>query len=105
LCGASLRHSPSIRLNSVRRFRQIAYAIVFGGWMLPAYLAQAAGARAPKTAPDTRTPFEVMAGVAPTPAPAEQAASLFNAIAFVWFLMALLYAAVLAIRLRRGLVR
>jgi hypothetical protein len=89
----------------MRRFRQFAFAILFGGWMLPAYFGQAASARAPKSAPDTRTPFEVMAGVAPPPAPAEQAASMFNAIAIVWFMIALVYATVLAIRLRRGLVR
>jgi hypothetical protein len=89
----------------MRRFRQIAFGILFGGWMLPAYLAQAAGARAPKSAPDPRTPIEVIAGVAPPPVPAERAASMFNAIAVVWFLIALLYATVLAIRLRRGLAR
>lgn len=87
----------------MRRFRQIAFAILFGGWMLPAFLAQAAKERAPKAAPQSRTALELLTGAAP-PAPAEQAASMFNTIALLWFLIAVAYAVVLAVRLRRTLV-
>ncbi len=90
----------------MRRLRQIAFAILFGGWMLPAFLAQAARERAPKNVPDPRTPLEVIAGIAPPPpAPAERLASMFNAVAGLWFVIALCYAAVLTMRLRRTLVR
>ncbi|MFN2565952.1 MAG: hypothetical protein ABR499_13230 [Gemmatimonadaceae bacterium] len=88
----------------MQRLRQIAFAILFGGWMLPTFLAQAARARVPKNVPDPRTPFEIMAGIAPPPAPAERVASMFSTIAMLWFVVALLYAAVLAMRLRRTLV-
>ena len=88
----------------MRHFRQIAYAILFAGWMLPAFLAQAARARAPKPV-DPRTPLQIIAGVAPpAAAPAERVATLLNAIAIVWFLIALVYAVVLTLRLRRTLV-
>jgi len=88
----------------MRWVRQIAFAILFAGWMLPAFLAQAVRARAP-AAPDPRTPFQVMAGVAPPPpGPAEQVASMFTAIAVLWFLIAFIYAGVLAMRLRRSLL-
>jgi hypothetical protein len=94
------------RLTFMRRLRQIAFAILFAGWMLPAFLAQAARERAPKNVPDRRTPFEIAAGIAgPPPAPAERMASMFSTIAVLWFLIAILYAAVLATRLRRTLVR
>ena len=90
----------------MQRLRQIAFAILFGGWMLPAFLAQAARERAPKNVPDPRTPLEVMAGLTPPPsAPAERVASMFSTMAVLWFVIALLYAAVLAVRLRRTLVR
>lgn len=72
--------------------------------MLPAFLAQAVRERAPAT-PDPRTPLQVMAGVAPPPpGPAEQLASMFTTIAVLWFVIAFIYAAVLAMRLRRTLV-
>jgi hypothetical protein len=90
----------------MRRLQQIAFAILFAGWMLPAFLAQAARERAPVAAPDPRTPFQVMAGVAPPPpGPAERAASMFTTIAVLWFVIAFIYAAVLVMRLRRTLVR
>jgi hypothetical protein len=90
----------------MRRFRQIAFVILFAGWMLPAFLAQAARERAPNNAPDPRTHLERIAGVGPpSPPPAERLASMFSAIAVLWFLIALGYAAVLAMRLRRTLVR
>jgi hypothetical protein len=88
----------------MRRLRQIAFAIVFAGWMLPAFLAQATRARAPK-AVDPRTPLQIIAGVAPpAPSPVERLATMLNAIAIVWFLLALVYAVVLTVRLRRTLV-
>jgi hypothetical protein len=89
----------------MRRLRQIAFTILFGGWMLPAFLAQAARARVPKNVPDPRTHLEIIAGVAPpAPAPAEWLASMFSAIAVIWFLIAIAYATVLTVRLRRTLV-
>jgi hypothetical protein len=100
----SLPYPRSTRLCGMRRFRQIAFAILFGGWMLPAFLAQAAKQRAPKAAPQSQTALELITGVAPPPTPAEQAASMFNVIALLWFLIAVVYAVVLAIRLRRTLV-
>jgi hypothetical protein len=100
-----LRWSRSIRLFGMRRLRQVAFAILFCGWMLPAFLAQAARERAPTNAPDPRTHLQIIAGVAPpTPPPAERLASMFTAIAVIWFLIALGYAAVLTMRLRRTLV-
>jgi hypothetical protein len=90
----------------MRRLRQIAFVILFGGWMLPAFLAQAARERAPKTVADPRTRLEIIAGVAPPPpAPAERLASMFSTVAVIWFLIALGYATVLTMRLRRTLVR
>jgi hypothetical protein len=72
--------------------------------MLPAFLAQAARDRVPTNVPDPRTRLEIIAGVAPPPPPpAERLASMFNAIAALWFLIALGYATVLTIRLRRTL--
>ncbi len=92
------------RLIVVRRFRQVAFAILFGGWMLPAFLAQSARARAPRSAHLPQAPLEVVGGVAPPPAPAERLASMFTMIAVLWFLTALVYATVLTVRLRRTLV-
>jgi hypothetical protein len=90
----------------MRRLRQVAFAILFGGWMLPAFLSQAARERAPTNVRDPRSQLEIIAGVAPPPpAPAERLASMFSAIAVLWFLIALGYAAVLTMRLRRTLVR
>jgi hypothetical protein len=101
-----LRRPVIDRLSVMRRFRQIAFAVLFGGWMLPALLAQAARERVPTNVPDPRTRLEIIAGVAaPPPPPAERLASMFNAIAVIWFLIAVGYAAVLAMRLRRTLVR
>jgi hypothetical protein len=45
-----------------------------------------------------------MTGVEPAPAPVEQVVTIFRVIAGLWFLIALIYAAVLTIRLRRTLV-
>src|ERR687895_2448841 len=74
----SLPHSRWTRLSDMRRLRQIAFVILFSGWMLPAFLAQAARERAPKSVPDPRTRLEIIAGVAPPPpAPAERLASMF----------------------------
>jgi hypothetical protein len=87
----------------MRRFRQIAYVILFAGWMLPAVLAQNARARAAKTAP-VRSRLELMIGVEPPPTPADRAASVFRGIAGVWFVFALVYAGVLTVRLRRTLL-
>jgi hypothetical protein len=89
----------------MRRFRQIAFAILFAGWMLPAFLAQGARSRAPKPV-DPRSPLQIVAGVAPPPSsPVERLATMLNAIALIWFLLALVYAVVLTLRLRRTLVR
>ena len=102
----SLPNSRPIRLSVMRRLRQFAFAVLFGGWMLPAFLAQGARERAPKHVPEPRTHLQIVAGVAPPPpAPAERLASMFSAIAVIWFLIALGYAAVLTMRLRRTLVR
>lgn len=89
----------------MQRLRQIAFLILFGGWMLPAFLAQRAGERAPATVPDPRTRYEILSGVEPPPTPEERMASMFTTIAVLWFIIALLYAAVLTMRLRRTLVR
>ena len=88
----------------MRRLRQIAFTVLFAGWMLPALLAQAVRARGPQAVPDVRTPLEVMSGMAPPPMPAERAASMFTTIAVLWFVIALVYAVVLTVRLRRTLV-
>ena len=73
--------------------------------MLPAFLAQAARERVPAPVHDSRTHLQVLAGAAPPPpAPAERLASMFTAIAVIWFLIALGYATVLTMRLRRTLV-
>jgi hypothetical protein len=88
----------------MRRLRQIAFGILFLGWMLPAFLGQGAKDRALKSKPRSRTAIEMLTGAAPAPAPAEQAASMFNTIAVLWFLIALGYAVVLVVRLRRTLV-
>ena len=75
--------------------------------MLPALLAQSARAKAPRAVHLPRTPLQVIGGVAPPapPAtPAERVATLFTTIAVLWFLIALAYAVVLTVRLRRTLV-
>lgn len=88
----------------MRRLRQIAYAILFAGWMVPALLAQVARDRAPTKAPGARMPMDLMIGDEPLPSPVEQVVTMFRVIAGLWFLIALIYAAVLTIRLRRTLV-
>ena len=91
----------------MRPLRQIAFAILFAGWVLPALLAQSARAKAPRVVHLPRSPLQVMSGVAPPappPAPAERVATLFTTIAALWFLIALVYAVVLTVRLRRTLV-
>jgi hypothetical protein len=88
----------------MRRFRQLALMVLFAGWMLPAFLAQAARARAATSAPAPRTPLGMVSGIAPAPPPAERLASMFNSIAIIWVSIALVYAVVLTLRLRRTLV-
>lgn len=66
------------------RIRTVAYAVIFGGWMLPALLARLAPARM-------------------GPELGGEVARLFNGIAGGWIALAGAYAAVLAVRLRRGL--
>lgn len=92
------------RLSGMRRFRQIAYAILFVGWMLPALLAQSAGEKAATAPPRPRSHLERMQGIEPPPTPAERTATMFRAIAGLWFVVALIYAGTLTIRLRRTLV-
>jgi hypothetical protein len=88
----------------MRRLRQIAYVILFAGWMLPALLAQHARARAARTPPDARANIERMAGIEPAPTPAQRTVTIFRVIAGVWFVVAVIYAATLTVRLRRTLV-
>lgn len=66
------------------RIRTVAYGILFGGWMLPALLGRFAPARM-------------------GPGPGAEVARLFNIVAGGWIVLAAAYAAVLAVRLRRGL--
>jgi hypothetical protein len=88
----------------MRRVRQIAYVILFVGWMLPALLAQNARERAARTTRQPRSYVERIAAVEPPPTPEERTATIFRAIAGVWFMAALIYAGTLALRLRRTLV-
>jgi len=88
----------------MRSLRQVALAILFAGWMLPAALAQSARARVPRAAALPRPPGQAFDAVRPPATPAEHAASLFTTIAVVWFVIALVYAVVLTVRLRRTLV-
>ena len=92
------------RLSVMRRLRQIAYVILFAGWMLPALLAQSARERAARTPPAPRSHIERMAGIEPPPTPADRTATIFRSIAGGWLLVALIYAATLTLRLRRTLV-
>jgi hypothetical protein len=101
----SLPPVGSSRPMGMHRFRQLALALVFSGWMLPAFLAQSARERVPKNVPDTRTPMELLTGVAPPPPPADRVVTMFRVVASAWFIVALIYAVVLTIRLRRTLVR
>lgn len=88
----------------MRRLRQIAYVILFAGWMLPALLAQNARARAATTPPQPRGAFERMAGIEPPPTPADRTVTIFRTIGGLWFFVALIYAATLTLRFRRTLV-
>jgi hypothetical protein len=88
----------------MRRFRQVAYAILFAGWMLPALLAQNARSRAATTAPRPRSHIERMAGIEPPPTPADRTVTIFRTIAGLWLVVALIYAGTLTLRLRRTLV-
>jgi len=88
----------------MERLRQVAFVILFAGWMLPAMLAQSARERAPKT-PPARSNLEITAGVEPPPAPADRVVTVFRTIAGLWFLVALIYAGTLTIRFRRALLR
>jgi hypothetical protein len=89
----------------MRRIRQIAFVILFAGWLLPAALAQAASERtAKKPRPRPRTQLELMYGVEAPPDPADRVVSTSRAIAGIWFFVAVAYAGVLAVRLRRTLI-
>jgi hypothetical protein len=88
----------------MQRIRQIAFVILFAGWMLPALLAQSARERAPKTSRE-RSHFEIVAGIEPPPAPADRVVTVFRTIAGLWFVVALVYAATLTVRFRRTLLR
>jgi hypothetical protein len=88
----------------MHRLRQIAFVILFAGWMLPAVLAQKARERATAGAPAPRSPVELITGIEPPPLPGDRVVSIFRAIAGLWFLIALIYAGVLTIRLRRTIV-
>jgi hypothetical protein len=92
------------RLSVMRRVRQIAYVILFAGWMLPALLAQHARERSARTPPDPRSQIERMAGIEPPPTPAQRTVTIFRAVAGIWFAVALIYAGALTLRLRRTLV-
>lgn len=90
----------------MHRFRQIALAILFAGWMIPAFMAQWARERAPQGAARLRPPVGRVGGFATpdVPTPAEQVASMLTTIATLWFLIALAYVVVLTVRFRRTLV-
>jgi hypothetical protein len=88
----------------MQRLRQIAFVILFAGWMLPALLAQSARERAPRQ-PRERSHYEIVTGIEPPPAPADRVVTIFRTIAGLWFVVALVYAGTLTIRFRRTLVR
>jgi hypothetical protein len=92
------------RLSVMRRVRHIAYVILFAGWMLPALLAQNAHERVARTLPDARSEIERMTGIEPQPTPAQRTVTIFRTVAGVWFVVALIYAGTLTLRLRRTLV-
>jgi beta-lactamase regulating signal transducer with metallopeptidase domain len=91
-------------LSVMHRVRQIAYLILFVGWMLPALLAQAANDRVPKAAPVVVSPMGIVTGAEAATAPVERAVVILRVIAVLWFLVALIYATALIVRLRRTLV-
>jgi len=92
-----------MRLCVMHRVRQIAFVMLFAGWMLPAFLAQAARERAPRRAPE-QMQVDVMAGLEPEPDPADRVVTIFRTIAGIWFFVALVYAGTLTIRFRRTLI-
>jgi hypothetical protein len=87
----------------MQRVRQIAFVILFAGWMLPAFLAQTARERAARDAP-ALTQAELMAGFEPEPAPADRVVTIFRTIAGIWLFVALVYAGTLTVRFRRALI-
>ena len=87
----------------MQRLRQIAFVILFAGWMLRAFRAQRARERAPRT-PPAAAQVELMAGLEPPPAPADRVVTIFRTIAGIWFFVALVYAGTLTIRFRRTLI-
>ena len=93
----------STRLTVLQRLRQIAFVILFAGWMLPAFLAQAARERAPQRAPE-QMQVDVMAGLEPAAGPAGRVVTIFRTIAGIWFFVALIYAGTLTVRFRRTLI-
>lgn len=68
----------------VSNLRTLANIMIFGGWMLPAALAYAVRAR-----------VDIEAG--------GRIAGLFNIIAGFWAVLAIAYALVIAMRMRRGI--
>lgn len=64
--------------------QQLARVVIFGGWVVPLLLAQAIPAEA---APEVR-----------------EAAGIFNIIGGSWAFLAVVYAAVLAVRVRRRML-
>ena len=86
----------------MQRIRQIAFVILFAGWMVPAFMAQAARERAPQRAPE-QMQVDLMAGLEPAPDPADRVVTIFRTIAGIWFVVALVYAGTLTVRLRRTL--
>lgn len=92
-----------MRLTDMRRVRQIAFVILFAGWMLPAFLAQAARERSPRQ-PAVRPQVDLMPGFEPPRAPADRMVTIFRTIAGIWFVVALVYAGTLTVRLRRTLI-
>lgn len=64
--------------------QKLARAVIFGGWIVPVLLARVIPAAAP---PEVR-----------------EAARMFNIIGGGWAFVAVVYAAVLAVRVRRGML-
>ena len=88
----------------MQRLRQIAFVILFAGWMIPAFLAQNARERAATNLPVERARVGLVPGVEPPPAPADRVLTMLRTIAGLWFLIALTYAGVLTVRFRRTLL-
>ena len=88
----------------MERLRQLAFVILFAGWMVPAVLAQKARERAPITAaPATRSYLPNATGEPPA-TPADRIVTMLRTVASLWFLVALIYACVLTMRFRRTLI-